>query len=400
MIDKSWIFIGPRLSLFRCFIVSQIAILVLVLSTNVYASNNVEEYWPTNGWKSSPPEEQGIEQSYLILMLEEIIRSGVDIDSITIIRNGYLVADIYMYPADKHKKHPIYSCTKSLTSTLIGIAVDKGYIESAEEHIVDFFPDRSVENMDDRKRSITLYDLLTMRSGLKTEDNIFHGGKGLNEMRTTSEDWTQYVLDRPMEELPGTRFEYSNLVSFLLTSILQKQTGRDALSFAYEHLLGPLGIENIAWYKSPKGIYTGFAELSMTPHDMAKLGFLYLKNGRWENQQILSEEWVEIATKGHVPVSETLQYGYQWWVADDIYFAMGYQGQFLFVIPDKQLIVVFTSSLLGNSLFTPYKYLKEYLLPASQSTEPLPVNRQDSERMEELTNDLFRLYYHNIEISN
>lgn len=181
---------------------------------------------------------------------------------------------------------------------------------------------------------------------------------------------------------------------------MQKQTGRDALSFAYEHLLGPLGIKNIEWYKSPKGTYTGFAELSMTPHDMAKLGFLYLKNGRWENQQILSEEWVEVATKGHVSVSETLQYGYQWWVADDIYFAMGHQGQFLFVIPDKQLIVVFTSSLLGNSLFTPYKYLKEYLLPASQSTEPLPVNRQDSERMKELTNDLFRLYYHNIEISN
>ena len=218
-------------------------------------------------------------------------------------------------------------------------------------------------------------------------------------MRTTSRDWTQYVLDRPMEEWPGTRFEYSNLVSFLLASILQKQTDRDALSFAYEHLFGPLGIKSVEWYKSPKGIYTGFAELSMTPHDMAKLGLLYLKNGRWENQQILSEGWVEVATTGHVSVSEKLQYGYQWWVADDMFFAMGHQGQFLFVHPDKELIVVFTSSLLGHSLFTPYEYVKEYILPASHSTNPLPANLRDSERLKELTDDLFRLYYHNIEIT-
>ena len=365
-------------------------------STKAYSHS---DYWPTEGWRTSTPEEQGVDSRPLIEMLERIITDGVDIDSISIIRNGYLVADVFMYPADKHKKHPVYSCAKSLTSTLIGIAVDKGYIESTSEHIVDFFPERSVKNMDDKKRAITLHDLLTMRSGLKTEDNIHHGRKGLNEMRTTSGDWTQYVLDRPMEELPGTRFEYSNLVSFLLTSILQKQTGRDALSFAYEHLFGPLGIESVEWYKSPKGIYTGFAELSMTPHDMAKLGLLYLKHGRWENQQILSEEWVEVATKGHVSVSQKLQYGYQWWVADNMYFAMGHQGQFLFVNPDKELIVVFTSSLLGHSLFTPYKYLEEYILPASHSTKPLPANLQDYERLKELSDDLFRLYYHNIEIA-
>ena len=377
---------------FLCIVLASFSIHI----TKVYSYS---AYWPTEGWRNSTPEEQGIDSKLLIEMLEKIISDGVDIDSISIIRNGYLVADVFMYPADRQKKHPIYSCTKSLTSTLIGIAVDKGYISNTDVHLVDFFPDRTVKNLDDRKRAITLQDLLTMRSGLKTEDNINHGRKGLNEMRTTSGDWTQYVLDRPMEEVPGTRFEYSNLVSFLLTSILQKQTGRDALSFAYEHLFDPLGIKSVEWYKSPKGIYTGFAELSMTPHDLAKLGLLYLNNGRWENQQILSEEWIEMATKGHVSVSQTLQYGYHWWVADKMYFAMGHQGQFLFVIPDKALVVVFTGSLMGQSLFTPYKYLIEYILPASQSTESLPANSQDSNRLNKLTDDLFKLYYHNIEIA-
>ena len=375
-----------------CFIVTSSSI-------SITKAHSHSDYWPTEGWRTSTPEEQGIDSKPLIEMLERIISEAVDIDSISIIRNGYLVADVFMYPAQKQKLHPVYSCAKSLTSTLIGIAIDKGYIDSTEEHMVDFFPDRSVKNMDERKRAITLHDLLSMRSGLKTEDNINHGRKGLNEMRTTSEDWTQYVLDRPMEEVPGTRFEYSNLVSFLLTSILQKKTGRDALSFADEHLFGPLGIINVEWYRSPKGIYTGFAELSMTPHDMAKLGYLYLQKGRWENRQILSEKWVELATTGHGSVSQTLQYGYQWWVADNMFFAMGAQGQFIFVNPERELIAVFTSSLPGQSLFTPYQYFKEYILPAAGSTTPLPANREASERLRKLTDDLFKLYYHNIEIA-
>jgi CubicO group peptidase (beta-lactamase class C family) len=395
-----------RVSLCKHFITS----LIIIFSTcsNTFAnSSNKPDYWPTIGWRASTPEEQGFDSALLIEMLEKIIKDGVDINSISIIRNGYLIADIYMYPADKYEKHAIHSCTKSFTSTLVGIAVDKGYIESTQQHMVDFFPEKSIKNMDGRKSAITLQNLLTMRSGLETKDNMKdYRWQGLYEMRRTN-DWTQYVLDRPMAEPPGTRFEYSNLVSFLLTSILQEQTKRDALSFAREHLFGPLGIKDVMWYKSPKGVYNGFAGLSLTPHNMAKLGFLYLNNGRWETQQILSEDWVEIATKGHasaswasVSASWALQYGYQWWVAEDFYFAMGYQGQFIFVVPDKHMVVVFTSDhLVGRSLFTPLKYLKEYILPAAISTKSLPVNHKNSQRMQKLTNDLFNKYYHDIQIS-
>ena len=380
--------------LFPCLV-----IILVTWAMPITRADSAPDYWPTEGWRTTTPEQQGIDSALLIEMLETIIREGVDIDSIAIIRNGYLVADVYMYPAKKNLKHPIYSCTKSVTSTLIGIAIDKGSIESTEQQMIDFFPERSIQNMDGRKRSITLEDLLTMRSGLDTQDNAKHyGWKGLYAMQAT-DDWTQYVLDRPMAEPPGTRFEYSNLVSFLLTSILQKQTKVDALNFAYEHLFGPLGIEDVMWYKSPKGIYTGYAELWLTPHSMAKLGFLYLNNGRWEDQQLLSEEWVERATKAHSIVSPALRYGYQWWVAEGIYFAMGYQGQFIFVIPDKNMVVVFTSSILGQSLFTPYNYVKEYVLPAASSTKPLPANPKDSQRLQKLSNDLREKYYHEIEVS-
>ena len=355
-------------------------------------------YWPTAGWKQSSPEEQGMDPALLIEMLNHIIQDGVDIDSISIVRNGYLVADIYMYPADKSQKHPIHSCTKSIASTLIGIAIDKGFIKGVEEPVIRFFPDRTINHLDEQKKAITLKNLLSMSSGLDTKDNLMHHGwHGLYKMKET-DDWTQYVLDRPMADHPGTRFEYSNLGSFLLTSILQKKTQTDALNFAKTHLFNPLGIEDILWYKSPKGIYTGYAELWLRPHDMAKIGYLYLNNGSWEGQQLLSAEWIQEATTPQIPAGPFFHYGYQWWVSEGFYFAMGYQGQFIFVIPEEQMVVVFTSTINGQSIFTPYHYLKKYILPACRSTNPLDVDPKISQRFKHLTNELKNTYYHEIAI--
>ena len=160
--------------------------------------------------------------------------------------------------------------------------------------------------MDAMKRSITLENLLTMSSGLETRDNPRkHGLQGVIEMRS-SRDWTHYVLDRPMAAQPGTRFEYGNLVSFLLTSILHRQTEVDTMKFARENLFGPLGIEDVKWEKSPEGIYTGYGELWLRPLDMAKLGLLYLNKGRWDNQQIVSADWVEQATQSHISAGPSL----------------------------------------------------------------------------------------------
>lgn len=355
---------------------------------------------PTAVWPTSIPEEQGIDSGLLASMLERIILDGVDIDSITIIRNGYLVADIYMYPSTPDKKHAIHSTTKSITSTLIGIAIDKGYIKGTEQQLIEFFPETAINNLDNEKRKITLANLLTMSSGFENKNNPeINSWLGLNEMQATS-DWTQYALDRPMTAEPGNTFAYSNADSFLLTAILQKQTGVDSLSFAHDHLFEPLGITDVLWRSSPKGVSTGYGEMWLTPHDMAKLGYLYLNEGKWGSKKILSQSWIETATSAHIRVSPKLQYGYQWWVAKDFYFALGYEGQFVFIVPQRNMVVVFTSSLGGHSLFTPYRYMQDYILPACLSESSLPTNPQKTVRLQKLGRDLQEKYYHEIQISH
>ncbi len=327
------------------------SLLVTLCSCTIQMEIRQPHSVPTAAWPTSIPEEQGIDSGLLVSMLERIIVDGVDIDSIAIIRNGYLVADIYMYPSTPDKKHALYSTTKSITSTLIGIAIDKGYIKGIEQQLIEFFPGKAIKKLDEEKRKITLANLLTMSSGLENKDNPeIHSWLGLEEMQATA-DWTQYALDRPMTAEPGTKFEYNNADSFLLTAILQKQTGVDALSFANDHLFEPMGIKDVLWRSSPKGISIGYGEIWLTPHDMAKLGYLYLNKGKWGSKRILSQSWIETATSAHIRVSPKLQYGYQWWVTKDFYFALGYEGQFIFIVPQRKMVVVFTSSLGGHPLF-------------------------------------------------
>lgn len=213
---------------------SLIAIVFFVSS--VTASENT---YPTKGWQTSTPEEQGMRSQWLVEMMEHVKKNNFGIDSILIVRNGYVVLDAYFYPFSKGKKHIIHSCTKSVMSALIGIAIDKGYINSVNQPIIDFFPDNEIENLDDLKESITLKDLLMMASGLGCRDSYLYGWKGLLEMRA-SQDWAQYVLDLPMSEIPGKKFEYCNGVSFLLSVIIQNTTGMRTLDFANKHLFGPL----------------------------------------------------------------------------------------------------------------------------------------------------------------
>ena len=199
---------------------------------------------PTEGWQISTPEEQGIQSQMLAEMMEHIKQNSFNIDSILIVRNGYMVLDAYFYPFSKGEKHIIHSCTKSIMSALIGIAIDKGYIQNVDQPIMDFFPDKEFANMDDLKKSITLEDLLMMASGLKCRDSYLYRWVGLFEMRS-SPDWAQYVLDLPMTEAPGEKFEYCNGVSYLLSVIIQNTTGIKTLDFARKHLFGPLGIVDV-----------------------------------------------------------------------------------------------------------------------------------------------------------
>lgn len=358
----------------------------LFYTTTLFAS---PVYWPTNGWRSSTPEEQGMGSEKLIEMMEKVRDRNYAIDSITIIRNGFLVMDAYAYPLQKNSKHLLYSVTKSVTSTLIGIALDKGYIKSVKQPILDFFPGSSIADADERKRSITLEHLLNMASGMDTQDSYLYGWVGLGKMME-GEDWTQYVLDRPMIHAPGTTFEYSNCVSHLLSAILQKTTGMSALAFAQKHLFAPLGITDVKWPSNRQGVNTGWGNMMLTPHDMAKIGLLYLNKGVWENKRVISAAWVEAATQKHIPATLFDGYGYQWWVSSEgFYMAVGYLGQFIFVVPEKNLVVVFTGNNLKKSAFyIPIALLRQYIIPAADSSQPLAARPMEKERLNSLLKNL------------
>ena len=332
----------------------------------------------------STPEEQGVKSQILADMVARIVKNDFSIDSILIVRNGYKVLDAYFHPFSRGQKHHIYSCTKSIMSALIGIAIEKGYIRSVDQSIMDFFPNRTMANMDDRKKSITLEHLLMMAPGLKCRDSYLYRRRGLKQM-WYSYDWAQFVLDLPMEAAPGEKFEYCNGVSYLLSVIIQNTTKRKTLDFARQYLFDPMGIKDVEWERSPEGVDIGYGEMWLQPHDMAKIGLLYLNEGKWGDRQILPSEWVEISTAAHIAAKPFEHYGYHWWVDSDGNFAAaGYKGQRIFVAPDKDLVVVITAHLKAIESTTSDFLLSSYILPAAASDIKLPPNPSAQTRLKDL----------------
>lgn len=401
-------------------ILSLIILLLLLMTLGIVITNKPQmqkisyepvnpDYWPTQEWLTSTPEEQGMDSVKLLEMVEfygeqHLKNEKISIDSITIVRNGYIVADVYLNPLfPNDTKHMIHSCTKSIMSSLIGIAIEEGYIGDVDVLVLDIFDDKNIDNVDAKTKTLTLKNLLTMQTGLHSQDSYLYQWKGLFKMQTT-DNWTEYILNLPFEAEPGNRFDYSNMASFLLSAIIQKTTGMDTLSFAREHLFDPLEIKDIQWEKSPMGIDIGWARMWLKPHDMAKIGLLYLQKGRWESQQIIPARWVEESLTAHSfpkkyryvynekskvdrMVSGGLWmftnlarpfadgYGYQWWLdKSGKYSAVGAGGQFIMVVPKENLVVVCTSKLSGADSFFPAKMLDKYILQAIVSDESIDAN--------------------------
>ena len=352
-----------------------------------YATASATTY-PTDAWHISTPEQQGMRSRLLAEMMAHVKSNSFHIDSILIVRNGNLVFDAYFWPFSKNQKHNIYSCTKSIMSALTGIAIDKSYIQNIDQPITDFFPDKSVADFDNLKKSITLKNLLTMSSGLECRDSYLYRWAGLFEMRS-SPDWAQYVLDLPMAQAPGKKFEYCNGVSYLLSVIIQNTTKMKTLDFARKHLFDPLGITDIRWAVSPQGVDIGYGEMWLTPHDMARFGWLYLNKGRWGDQQIVPSAWVEASTRGHIPATIFDHYGYQWWVdSAGYYMAVGFKGQRIFVVPDKNIVAVFTGDLTGRDSLISKNLLDAYIIPAASSANSLALNAEEKARLDALVNSV------------
>ena len=303
--------------------------------------------WPTRGWAVSSPEEQGMSSERLARLVEF---GGLnDMDSVLVTRHGRIVLEATYAPFRAGLKHHVYSATKSVTSTLVGMALGDGLLDSTDRRVVDFFPGRTIANLDNAKKAITVQQLLDMTSGLAWQEGL-SGAIDSPMAMARSPDWQQFVLDQPMAAAPGTRFYYSSGNSHLLSAILSKVTGKSANDYAREKLFGPLGIDDVQWQTDPQGLSVGGWGLHLQPRDMAKIGYLWLRGGRWEGKQILPASWIEGVRQADIDMRESwasdLRYGRQFWVMPprEAFMAVGKHRQLIVVMPKLDIVAVMTGA--------------------------------------------------------
>lgn len=325
------------------------------------------DYWPTDGWRTSSPEEQGFDSAKLAEGLQNIQAKQLDIDSLLVIRNGYVVLDAHFDPYDGTFPHDLASVTKSVMTTLVGIAADQGKLD-LDAPVVSFFPDRTIANLDERKGRMTVWHLARMENGM--ESGCLEGDEPTIDAMRTNPDYVQAALDRPMVSEPGTEFCYDSPGMHLLSAVLQEATGMTALDFARQNLFEPLGIQAAIWEVDPQGYSRGWGDLHLLPEDAAKIGYLWLHRGNWDGQQIVSEAWMLDSVKPHnFFVGDDIAYGNGWWISSGNYYASGRGGQKIYVTAIRNTVVVTTGA--GFE----YDDINGWLMPLMlRANKPLPAN--------------------------
>ncbi len=331
-----------------------------MLTSPATGDGEPEWSWPTFGWSTSTPEEQDMNSRILDDLSFFIFSEQIKIDSVTVIKNGYLVFEEYynnslpnpdknytasnplLYP--NTQKHTLMSCTKSIISLLIGIALDLGFIDNISQTFFEIFPERWNSTYDARKLNITIEHLLRMESGLL-------GSFAGIPYETYGHDYIQHALSTPLLFDPGTPYNdtwgsYSNEGTTLLSAIINKTTGRTTWDFAQEYLFDPIGIPevNLHWIDED-GFNPGSWGIFMYPQDMAKIGYLCLNNGTWNGTQIVSTEWIE---RSQTDNPGPIPYGYLWWIdsflSPEYYFAGGMYGQKIIIVNEIDMVIVLTAN--------------------------------------------------------
>ncbi|KUO67255.1 MAG: hypothetical protein APF84_16145 [Gracilibacter sp. BRH_c7a] len=321
----------------------------------------IEKEQPDNDWQFDTPENHGVDGAVLDRLHDAI--KDIDIYSVVIAKDGYIIDEYYKQGYDERSVFRLNSCTKSFTSALIGIAMDKGLIDGVDIKLSEFFP-QLADSDSAYKKEITIAHLLEHTSGISWPES---GGPMFRNF-VGSENWVDFVLSQPMAAKPGSTFNYSTGGSHLLSAIIQKAAGQTSYDFALEHLLQPLGMDSVQWRADPQGITDGGNGISMNARDAAKFGQLYLDGGRWKGQQIVPETWVVESTKPQSAAQPIPGYGYQWWLRTfgdlSTYFAVGHGGQYIVVVPELELVAVSTGSFPSGS-YPFLNYFRDYVLPAS-----------------------------------
>lgn len=343
-----------------------------------------EATWPTDGWARASAADHGLDPA-LLEALDARVRAGEFgyIDRLVVVRDGFLVQDEryevdyeevsegrtsaigcgfgctdpswdhefnYLHP-DWHPYyqgrdvHTLQSVTKSVSATLIGIAIARGEIVGVDAPLLPFLSAYDLSGVPAGLHEATLADLLTMRTGIEWHET----DRPMDDTNTTillerSADWVAFTLTQPMDAAPGEKWAYNSGGSQLMSAVLRAATGQTMDLYAEQHLFGPLGIEDYYWKITQAGLPDALGGLYLEAADLAKIGYLYLKGGVWDGQRLLPEGWVEAATRRHV---ENPGYGYQWWRPDpggvEVWAGQGFGGQFLLVLPDYDVVAVINS---------------------------------------------------------
>jgi hypothetical protein len=346
--------------------------------------------WPTDEWAVAEPESVGLDPAPLRELHDAIAggRYGL-VDRFLVVRDGFLVLNEryardyqaasrgkrsaigcgwescpdssaihefnYLHP-DFHPwyrgrdLHTLQSATKSITATVIGTAIARGAIGGVEAPLLSFLTDYDLSRVDPRLHHATLTDVLTMRSGIEWHE----ADRPLDSTNTTAQlewsaDWVQFTLDQPMDAAPGTKWVYNSGGSHLLSAVLRRATGQTIDTYAEDHLFAPLGITEYYWKREPRGLPDTEGGLYLEAEQLAKIGYLYLHDGVWDGERILPEGWVAAATARQVERTGTRDwgYGYQWWRLDQggvvVWAGLGFGGQFLLVLPERNLVAVVNS---------------------------------------------------------
>lgn len=360
---------------FRCLLAG---LLVPPILAGTSASATAQEVWPDPDWHSAAPQNHGLDPVRLGELVRQI-REGQefpDIHSLLIVRDGYLVVEEYFDDHDARYLHTLQSVSKSITSAVVGIAIEHDHIDGVDEEIGEFFPERQEQFASNpRWGMLRVEDLLTMRSGTDYREGF--EGSPHNQLNRLDSGWDRFYLDRPMVRDPGTQFQYDSGGVILLSSLIQRRTGVHADAFAEEHLFTPLGITQTRWYRNREGHPHTGGGLHLTSRDMAKFGLLFLRDGRWKDQQIVPASWVRSSIHRHVTLENrghTVGYGYLWWILqpdpngftnENIYAAMGFRAQYIFVVPEHDLVVVVTGGTTSRQdQIQPVLFLYSHILPA------------------------------------
>ena len=363
----------------------RILLCTLLSAFTLAESTNSQSQWPTQQWATSSPVAEGFDPERLAGFDAEIAAGKYGfVDHMLVIRHGKIVYDrAYSHDYDKiygreaaargplnaHDPtgpynyfnpwwHPFYqrgdlhsmqSVTKTVTSVVIGVATGRKEFPPLETPVLKFFDAATVKNLDDRKRKLTLRHLLTMTAGFDwNEDLPYADPNNTCVLMEASYDWVRFTIDRPMAHEPGTTFQYNSGATQLLSHIFKAATGTDIEEYAARHLFAPLGIQRYFWKRSPSGLVDTEGGLYLRSHDVAKVAYLFLKQGMWDGKPIVEADWVKASLAPSIAVGDGVKYGFKWWLypygkeGKMAWGGSGLGGQRPIVIPEYDVVVVFT----------------------------------------------------------